>query len=582
MNENTKPAASAPPPRPEESAPCACRKAAPGMWTSGYTYDPPIPNERVRHGADECVVYVPKDRAPAPPPSTGDEPAVKYVEALRGAAKMVGALMSRLGMQSHTFTIAELRAAPYPGTRHDGPGGLTVTHLEPDDGEQIDLALCASIAAPAAPPSTGDEAPLRPEVLAFAQVMSAKIDGHNHDRGEHGWRTATPDLLLTWLDRYVASLREVIVNGCLPETIGGKAANVANLAMMIADVVGALATAPHPRCGAEHPGRRLTCGLSPGHTGDHGTNVRGEAVRWPLAIAAEATRPLTDEEAAASQLMEAGDVGLAPAVERYRAAPARAASPETPTSDEPLRAQPCCSRCKKAGFTECQCPIALPSPRGPVDPVCRWPVPMKQREWDNLRAWCDRIPDPMLAGEVRALVDMEATAWFEVATLRREVRRLRTPSRADKAARAVLDAAFEWYQCDVPGPDRDRAVRELSEAVQDWHAHGGARSPSRAEPDPGAWVIECTQSGTTDWSALFWAPDRCGYTTDLASAGRYTETEAKEQERSRPGVDIAHRLADVRALAKPRVDRDTLRRVCIERQRAAALPPPPGTPEVKP
>jgi hypothetical protein len=97
------------------------------------------------------------------------------------------------------------------------------------------------------------------------------------------------------------------------------------------------------------------------------------------------------------------------------------------------------------------------------------------------------------------------------------------------------------------------------------------RREEREPRDAEAWVIECTQSGTTDWSALFWAPNRCGYTTDLASAGRYTEAEAKEQERHRPGVDIAHRLSDVLALAKPRVDRDTLRRICIERQRAAAL-----------
>jgi hypothetical protein len=66
----------------------------------------------------------------------------------------------------------------------------------------------------------------------------------------------------------------------------------------------------------------------------------------------------------------------------------------------------------------------------------------------------------------------------------RATRRLRALQ--SEGARAVLDAAFEWYQCDVPGPDRERAVRELSEAVQDWHAHGGARSPSVApsERDP--------------------------------------------------------------------------------------------------
>jgi hypothetical protein len=84
---------------------------------------------------------------------------------------------------------------------------------------------------------------LRPEVFAFARVMSAKIDDHNHDRGEHGWRSATTEQLLSWFDRYVVELRNVACLEAGAEAIRGKAANVANLAMMIADVAGALAEA---------------------------------------------------------------------------------------------------------------------------------------------------------------------------------------------------------------------------------------------------------------------------------------------------------------------------------------------------
>lgn len=86
-------------------------------------------------------------------------------------------------------------------------------------------------------------AAMRPEVLAFARVMSAKIDGHNHDRGEYGWRTATPARLMEWLEGYVTALSYAL-DASTMDAVLGKAANVANLAMMIADVCGALASPP--------------------------------------------------------------------------------------------------------------------------------------------------------------------------------------------------------------------------------------------------------------------------------------------------------------------------------------------------
>jgi hypothetical protein len=56
--------------------------------------------------------------------------------------------------------------------------------------------------------------------------------------------------------------------------------------------------------------------------------------------------------------------------------------------------------------------------------------------------------------------------------------------------------------------------------------------------------------------ALFWGPNRSGYTTDLSAAGRYSKKEAEDQARSRD-TDRAHRLVDVLAMA--RADRDLLR-----------------------
>ena len=110
----------------------------------------------------------------------------------------------------------------------------------------------------AAVPGCATATALRPEVLAFARVMHAKIEGHNHDRGEHGWRSADTHRLFEWLDRYVGALRGEVAawqGGLVATNVTGKAANVANLAMMIADVCGGLAALPAPSPAAGRGGR---------------------------------------------------------------------------------------------------------------------------------------------------------------------------------------------------------------------------------------------------------------------------------------------------------------------------------------
>lgn len=99
----------------------------------------------------------------------------------------------------------------------------------------------------------------------------------------------------------------------------------------------------------------------------------------------------------------------------------------------------------------------------------------------------------------------------------------------------------------------------------------GERLPDGGEP----WVIECTKSGTRDWSALWWAPNRRGYTTDLSAAGRYSREEAESQARHRD-IDRAYPLAFVQSLAKPRVDRDTLHRVAAQHPSPAPETTKPG------
>jgi hypothetical protein len=132
--------------------------------------------------------------------------------------------------------------------------------------EKRDPDLGAERPSPAEAPATecgGDRARL-PEIEAFAWVMHEKIERHNRDRGAYGWRTAKPEWMVTkWLTRYVEDLTWCVCQSiCMdPVIVTSKAANVANIAMMIADVCGGFAprspavqpeqpppTAPAPTC----------------------------------------------------------------------------------------------------------------------------------------------------------------------------------------------------------------------------------------------------------------------------------------------------------------------------------------------
>jgi len=72
---------------------------------------------------------------------------------------------------------------------------------------------------------------LRPEVLAFASVMESKLRANDH---KAHWRECSLDYLLTRLEQEALELREAINCG---EGVISEAADVANFAMMIADIV---------------------------------------------------------------------------------------------------------------------------------------------------------------------------------------------------------------------------------------------------------------------------------------------------------------------------------------------------------
>ena len=90
----------------------------------------------------------------------------------------------------------------------------------------------------------------RPKVIALAQAMERKLSQHDGDRGENGWLEETPSWLLERLEEELKELATVV--GMYEEStevsdrerrrkmVLKEAADVANFAMMVADVCQAL------------------------------------------------------------------------------------------------------------------------------------------------------------------------------------------------------------------------------------------------------------------------------------------------------------------------------------------------------
>jgi len=134
---------------------------------------------------------------------------------------------------------------------HDQRGAAALADENPTSPQQIS-AETIDAAAPHHPPKPqrstadlssalspesvgqGDAArsdQFRPEVLDFASVMESKLRANDH---KAHWRECSLDYLLTRLEQEALELREAINCG---DGVIGEAADVANFAMMIADIV---------------------------------------------------------------------------------------------------------------------------------------------------------------------------------------------------------------------------------------------------------------------------------------------------------------------------------------------------------
>lgn len=93
----------------------------------------------------------------------------------------------------------------------------------------------------------------RPEVVAFADLMEQRLRAHDASRGKRGWEGCDPKWLLGRLKEELAELEKALKApkpvrcGCreafcphlgfdTTDGVGAEAADVANFAMMIADV----------------------------------------------------------------------------------------------------------------------------------------------------------------------------------------------------------------------------------------------------------------------------------------------------------------------------------------------------------
>ncbi len=75
---------------------------------------------------------------------------------------------------------------------------------------------------------------LRPEVVAFARAMERKLRKHDSARGKRGWRNASIYWVMLRLMEETGELARVVRRRG-SQTVLDEAADVGNLAMMVAD-----------------------------------------------------------------------------------------------------------------------------------------------------------------------------------------------------------------------------------------------------------------------------------------------------------------------------------------------------------
>lgn len=103
--------------------------------------------------------------------------------------------------------------------------------------EQLVTERDAALSSARANPPNKPSSPTWPIVLQFAAMMEAKLDRNRHKGNREGWLRDTPVALLVRLYEETCELRDAIAEGHTAAFVAEEAADVANFAMMLADVV---------------------------------------------------------------------------------------------------------------------------------------------------------------------------------------------------------------------------------------------------------------------------------------------------------------------------------------------------------
>lgn len=206
------------------------------------------PEVRMRPG----LVIDNSDEPDLPPPAPAEEPwawGVEWHEPNQGLKRVVCEL--RGGVEPYaagcpTARIVPLYAHPAPpAPAADGDPSHQPLYDDYDPRDGVEPGMMAPLPdEPAAPPAPAAEpVALRPEVLAFAHAMEAQLRANDH---KPGWKYEKP---LDLLDRLHAEFQELQTEcrrhqfrEACSASVCKEAADVANFALMVADVCGGLDT----------------------------------------------------------------------------------------------------------------------------------------------------------------------------------------------------------------------------------------------------------------------------------------------------------------------------------------------------
>lgn len=148
-----------------------------------------------------------------------------------------------------TITVVSKDGKPVGTAELDPANGIVTLRVKAEGHVEIPFTtefMKAVLAQELAGTTHGMNSATWPWVLAFARRMEAKLEANRHKGDREGWMSCTPDFLFDRLRQESLELGGSIVqhrpdlNITNAECVADEAADVANFAMMIADVVGGL------------------------------------------------------------------------------------------------------------------------------------------------------------------------------------------------------------------------------------------------------------------------------------------------------------------------------------------------------